>query len=294
MGLRLLIMLSFCGLTASAQRYAHERQEWNQPLKPFRIAGNLYYVGAAGVSSFLITTSEGSILIDGGLPETAPLIEKNISDLGFKVSDVKYLLNSHAHFDHAGGLAELQRLSGAQMVASAGDAQTLRTGIDSLLGPEGSFPAIKVDRVINDNETVQLGGTILTARLTPGHTRGATTWTTSITDGGKTYRVLFHASTTVAANQLANNQKYPNIISDYEASFAKLKTMSCDIFLGPHGSFFHLTEKLKKRSASETNPFVDRKELQRFVHQSEIDFKRELKEQQIKSKTGLQLRHEKR
>jgi metallo-beta-lactamase class B len=282
-GLRLITLLSVCALTASAQRYAHEREEWNQPLKPFRIAANLYYVGATGVSSFLITTSEGSILIDGGLPETAPLIEKNISDLGFKIRNVKYLLNSHAHFDHAGGLAELKRLSGAQVVASAGDAQTLRTGIDTLLGLEGSFPAVKVDRVINDNETVQLGGTILRAHLTPGHTRGATSWTTSITEGAKTYQVLFHPSTTVAANQLVNNKKYPNIISDYEASFAKFKTMSCDIFLAPHGSFFHLTEKLKKRATNETNPFIDPNELQRFVRQSEIDFKRELKEQQSQS-----------
>ncbi|MDB6037781.1 MAG: subclass metallo-beta-lactamase [Verrucomicrobiales bacterium] len=282
-GLRLLIMLSFCGLTASGQRYAHEREEWNKPFKPFRIAGNLYYVGATGVSAFLITTTEGSILIDGGLPETAPLIEKNISDLGFKITDIKYLLNSHAHFDHAGGLAELQRLSGAQMIASAGDSQTLRTGIDTVLGPSGSFPAIKIDRVISDNDTVQLGGMTLTAHLTPGHTRGSTTWTTRISENGKTYRVLFHSSTTVAANKLVNNHEYPNIISDYEASFAKFKKLSCDIFLAPHGSFFHLTEKLKKRAANNSNPFIDPNELQRFVNQSEMDFKRELREQKSKS-----------
>jgi len=278
----LIVLFSVFTFMAFAQRYAQERVDWNRPMKPFRIAGNIYYVGAAGVSSFLITTPQGAILIDGGLPETAPLIEKSIAQLGFKIADVKYLLNSHAHFDHAGGLAELKRLSGAQVVASAGDSETLRTGVDSFLGPEGSFPPVKVDRVIGENETIRLGETVLTAHLTPGHTRGSTTWAMPVSDRTNVYQAVFHSSTTVAANRLVQNRNYPQIVSDYRASFAKLRKLPCDIFLAPHGSFFQLAEKLQKRTDSGPNPFIDSGELKRFVDKSEQDFEKELKEQESK------------
>lgn len=243
-------------------------------MKPFRVIGNVYYVGVSGVSSFLITTPQGLILLDGGLPETAPLIEKNIAALGFKLSDVKYLLNSHAHFDHSGGLAELKRLSGAQLVASRRDSKALTEGKDN------SYPPVKVDRSIDDQATVQLGGVTLTAHLTPGHTRGCTTWTTPVPENGKTYNVMFFCSTTVAANRLVNNTGYPQIVSDYRQSFAKLKKLRCDVFLAPHAGFFKLAEKQKKISAGGPNPFIDPAEFAAFIRQSERDFERELQEQQ--------------
>jgi len=171
---------------------------WNQPVPPFRIIGNLYYVGATEVCSFLITTPQGHILLDGGFVETAPQIERNLSQLGFKLADVKILLNSHAHFDHAGGLAELKRESGAKLVASARDAELLRNGGhgDFRFGDTLSFPPVDVDQIIGDGESIELGGQKLTAWLTPGHTKGNTTWVTKISDGSKNYVVVFAGSPT--------------------------------------------------------------------------------------------------
>jgi metallo-beta-lactamase class B len=156
---RVLLAVALCSIGLLAQSSADQRAAWNQPVKPFRIIGNIHYVGAANVSSFFIQTPDGAILLDGGLPETAPLIEKSIADLGFSIKDVKFLLNSHAHFDHCGGLAELKQLSGAQMIASARDRPVLVSGN----GGAAPFPAVAVDRVIGDKQTVQLGGVTLTA-----------------------------------------------------------------------------------------------------------------------------------
>ncbi len=169
---------------------------WNQPVPPFRIAGNLYYVGATEIASFLITTPHGHFLLDGGFVETAPQIEENIAQLGFKIGDVKILLNSHAHLDHAGGLAELKQKSGAKLIASAPDAELLRKGGhgDFRFGDTLTFPPVEVDQIIADGESIQLGDQKLTAWLTPGHTKGNTTWTTKISDGAKTYQVVFAGS----------------------------------------------------------------------------------------------------
>ena len=264
-----------------AQRDSGERAAWNEPVKPFRIIGNIYYVGAAGVTSFLITTPRGHILLDGGLPETAPLIEKNIAALGFRVQDVKYLLNSHAHYDHCGGLAELKRLSGAKMVASRADAEVLESGGRvSFEGWKNSgFPAIKVDRLVADGETVKLGDTSLTAVLTPGHTKGCTTWTMPVSESGKTYHAVFYCSTSVPGYQLINNPKYPQIVSDYEHSFAKLRQIPCDVFLAPHADFFRLDEKCARMGNGGANPFVDPAEFRAFVDRSEQEFEGELKKQ---------------
>jgi metallo-beta-lactamase class B len=265
-----------------AQRDSGERAAWNEPVKPFRIIGNVYYVGVSGVTSFLITTPQGHILLDGGFPETAPLIEENIATIGFRIQDVKILLNSHAHYDHCGGLAELKRLSGAQMVASRADGEVLESGGRvSFEGWKNSgFPAVKVDRVIADGETVKLGDVTLTAVLTPGHTKGCTTWTMPVTESGKTYHVVFYCSTTVPGYRLVNNPKYPQIASDYEHSFKKLRTLTCDVFLAPHGSFFHLDEKRARIGKGGGNPFVDPAEFRAFLEHSEQDFDRELKRQQ--------------
>jgi len=154
-------------------------RSWNQPVEPYRIAGNIYYVGASDITSFLITTPEGHILLDGGFVETAPIIEANVRKLGFKLEDVKILLSSHAHFDHAGGLAELKRATGAKFAAMDKEAPLLARGgkWDFLFGDKYPFPPIQADRILHDGDTVLLGGTTLTAHLTPGHTKGNTTWT---------------------------------------------------------------------------------------------------------------------
>jgi len=262
----------FLALTsiALAQSNSDQRAAWNQPVKPFKIVGNVYYVGAH-VASFYIKTPAGAIVLDGGLPETGPLIEKNIAQLGFSIKDVKFLLNSHAHYDHCGGLAQLKKRSGARMIASVRDAPILNSGH----GQFGAFPAIHVDRVIKDGDTLQLGGVTLTAHLTPGHTKGCTTWTMPVTDSGKTYQVVFYCSTSVV-DKLVKNAAYPGIVADYERSFAVLKKMPCDVFLAPHAEFFHLEEKHQLLDTGKLDAFVDSTEMQRFVNESERSFHEQL------------------
>ena len=253
------------------QRTLDERAAWNRPFKPFHLIGNVYYVGATGVSAFLIVTPAGSVLLDGGLPETAAQIARNIADLGFRLTDVKYLLNSHAHFDHAGGLAELKRQSGAALVASNGDAPTLRAGAKDL-------PAVNVDRVVGDGESLRLGDVALVANVTPGHTKGCTTWSMKTTESGRAYNVVFYCSTSVV-DRLIGNEGYPQIVADYERSFVKLRQLSADVFLGPHPGFFDMENKRKKLKPGEPNPFVDPNELLRFVNNSERQFRVELEKQ---------------
>jgi metallo-beta-lactamase class B len=277
---RAFLVAFVIGSQIFAQNSSEERAAWNKPVKPFRIIGNIYYVGVQGASAFLITTSKGAILLDGGFAETAPLIEKSISDLGMRMSDVKVLLNSHAHYDHCGGLTELKRRSGAKMIASAGDS-AVSNGRRQLncVDKVRSFAPAEVDRVIADNETVELGGTVLTAHLTPGHTKGCTTWSTPVSAAGKTYQVVFYCSTTVAGNRLVHNAEYPNIVSDYERTFAKLRKLTCDVFLAPHGSLFHLDEKMAAAARGQADAFVDPTELRKYVDESEREFREELAKQ---------------
>ena len=274
--MRIVLALGLAGgiFCLNGQNGPEQRAEWNRPVKPFRIIGNIYYVGAANVSSFYIKTPQGAILLDGGLPETPPVIEKSIAELGFSIKDVKILLNSHAHYDHCGGLADLKKHSGARMIASERDSRVLI----SAQGGAGEFPAVKVDRVIADKQTVQLGGVTLTAHITPGHTKGCTTWTMPVSEAGKTYQVVFYCSTSVV-DKLVNNRAYPNIVSDYERSFAELRTMPCDVFLAPHAGFFNLDEKRKQLDAGHLDAFVDPTEMKKFVDESERAFHEQLEKE---------------
>jgi metallo-beta-lactamase class B len=253
----------------------------NAPVAPFRIAGNIYYVGASDLTSFLITTRQGHILLDGGLPATAPQIERNIRSLGFKITHVKYLINSHAHNDHAGGLAELKRLSGAQLVASRPDSGALKTGDrdDFAWGNTLQFPPVKVDRIIKDGETLALGGAILIAHLTPGHTKGCTTWSMPVTEANKTYNVIFVCSTSAPGYKLVDNPKYPTIIADYEHTFQVLRSLPCDIFLGSHASFFDLNGKRSRINASAANPFVAPGDYRAFLDRSQREFEAAVRQQ---------------
>jgi metallo-beta-lactamase class B len=258
------------------------RQQWNRPQEPFQVIGNIYYVGTAGLGSYLITTPAGNMLLDGALPESAPLIERNVETLGFHMRDVKYLLNTHAHYDHAGGLAALKKASGAKMVASAADAVVLNSGIQGSYGAgwDSRFPAAHVDKIVSDGEQLSLGGTTLTAHITPGHTKGCTTWTTTVTEGGIRHNVVFYCSTSVPGYPLLHNRYYPQIVDDYRHSFAILKTLSCDVFLANHTEFFDMEDKLKRRKAGAPNPFVDSTEFQKYVAASEAEFNATLQSQQ--------------
>ena len=266
--------------SANGQADATSR-EWNKPVPPFRIAGNLYYVGAIEITSYLITTPQGHFLLDGGFVETAPQIERNIVQLGFKLSDVKYLLNSHAHYDHAGGLAELRKVTGAKFVASEGDADLLRKGghSDFRFGDTLLFPPIEPDKIILDGESLQLGDQVMTAHLTPGHTRGNTTWTTKVREGGRTYDVVFVGSQSSLDYKFVGQESYPGIAADFVKSFAVLKNLRCDIFLASHGSFFRFADKHERFIHGDTNAFVDPDGYNRYLSESEKDFRQKFDQQ---------------
>ena len=269
------------GTLAVAQKDPHSR-EMNQPVAPFKIAGNLYYVGASDVTSFLITSPKGHFLIDGGFVETVPQIVHNIAELGFELRDVKFLLNSHAHFDHAGGLAELKRLTDATFVAMAPDAGLLKKGGhgDFRFGDSLAFPPVGVDLVIGDGESIVLANQKLTAYLTPGHTRGNTTGTTQILDGAERYNVVFAGSATALDYRLIGKESYPGIAADFEKTFALLKRLPCDIFLSDHGSFFSLTEKRDRLLRGEKpNPFIDPGGYRNYISQYEKEFYGKLEKQ---------------
>lgn len=247
-------------------------RSWNQPVEPFRIARNLYYVGARDITSYLITTPKGHIVIDGGFVETAPMIVASIRKLGFRVEDVKILLSSHAHYDHAGGLAELKRITGATFYASAGDIpQLARGGLDDpQFGNRFPFPPVRADRIVRHSQKISLGGTTLTAHITPGHTRGCTTWTMKA--GG--HDVVFLGSPSVPSDyRLVGNPAYPDAVSDYRRQFEILRSLECDIFLASHGSFFDLEKKRALlHGDGKANPFVDREGYHQFVTSAERRF----------------------
>ena len=254
-----------------------EAGRWNTPYAPFKVIGNIYYVGTAGVSAYLITSPNGHILIDGILPQSVPLIIANIKTLGFNIRDVKYLLNSHAHIDHAGGLAGLARASGATMIASAADRPFLEAG-DIGHGPSGGmkFPPVHVDRVIKDGETVKTGDITLTAHLTPGHSPGCTSWS-MVANGadGVRRQIFFHCSATVAGQSLMP-EAYPGMAKSFRATFAKVRSFKADVFLANHDNFFGLAEKRARQIAGDANAFVDPGELQRFNTLMEQRFETEL------------------
>jgi len=270
-----------------------EQTSWNQPVTPFRIIGNLYYVGASDVTSYLIATPKGLILLDGGFAETASQIEANIRALGFKLKDVKLLLNSHAHFDHAGGLAALKRATQASFAASAADAALIARGGkgDFFFGDSEPYEPVQADRILADGDKVELGGTTLTAHVTPGHTKGCTTWTMQVTDGGQPYNVVFLCSVTVLSGyNLVHDAKYPGIANDFAHTFAVLKSLPCDVFLGAHGGYYGLQDKIAYIQRHDPgNPFVDPAGYRAYLDKAEQSFRQKLAAQQ--QATSPQAKH---
>ena len=258
---------------------------WNEPMEPFTVIGNVHYVGTKAISAWLITSPKGHFLIDGVVAQSAPQIAANIAKLGYKIGDVKFLLNSHAHFDHAGGLAGLKQRSGAVMVASAADKPFLEAG-DIGHGPSGGmkFPPVRVDRIIGDGERLVLGEVSLTAHLTPGHSPGCTSWSldAASTDGQKR-RVFFHCSATVAGQSLVP-EAYPGMVANFRTTFANAKNLKADIFLANHDSFFDLHAKRARQKAGDANAFVDPSEFQKFNRVMESAFETELTRQKAKTK----------
>jgi metallo-beta-lactamase class B len=250
-----------------------QRNAWDEPFPAHRVADNLYHVGSKGLATYLITTSEGHILINSSFERTFPIIKGNIEQLGFKLTDVKILLGSHAHGDHMEGNALVQKATGAKVYVMAGDDQLIANGNG------GRWKPCKVDRVLKDGDKVTLGGTTLTAHLTPGHTRGCTTWTMQAADGGKTYNVMIIGSPNVNQGyQLVNNKEYPEIAKDFARTFAVLKSLPCEIFLGAHGDYYGLVEKYPRMKAG-VNPFVDPAGCKAYIENREQYYLKVLAEQ---------------
>jgi metallo-beta-lactamase class B len=229
------------------------------PVQPFRIAEKIYYVGTEGLAAYLIVSNQGAILLDGTTAGNAPLIERNIEAVGVSLHAVKRLVSDHAHQDHVGALAQIKHDTAAEFVASAGDTWALEHGRvrgDTNYEPK-PFAPIKVDRVVQDNEPIQLGDVTLTAHLTPGHTPGCTSWSTAIQDRGRQLNVLFLCSITVAGNRLVGNHAYPDIVADYRGTFRKLKNMKADIVLTSHPDLADVIEREARREAGDTEAFID-------------------------------------
>jgi metallo-beta-lactamase class B len=269
-----------------AAKQPSRRELWNRPAEPFHIIDNVYYVGTSGLASYLFKTQDGLIVLDGALPESAPLIEASIQKLGFKLSDVKIILNSHAHFDHSGGLAQLKEDTGARLYAMEGDVSALEGGF--YLGSESektkSAPPVKVDQVLRDGDTVSLGGVTLKAYLTPGHTRGCTSWGATVHDQGQPYELLVFCSASVAANRITPPLQYPGIVEAYRKTFARAKAMKVDIFLAPHPEFFDMVGKRAKLKDGAPNPFINPGEFKPFVEMMEAAFEKILAERTAAAK----------
>ena len=236
--------------------------EWYEPVEPFRIVGPIHYVGTRELGVYLFATPEGHILLDGAMPRSATTIEDSIRKLGFEVEEIRFLLISQAHADHVGTLAHFRKRTGATVAVMRGDDRLLQTGgaADPVLGsvPAFHFEPVTVDRVLQDGDTVSLGGLHLTARHTPGHTPGCTTWLATVEDGGRSYQVAFPGSTSVNPGaRLAKDPSYPGIADDYRRAFAVLESLEPEIFLAAHASFFDLDAKRARAGAEGPAAFVD-------------------------------------
>jgi metallo-beta-lactamase class B len=254
------------------------QNDWNDPFPPHRIADHLYYVGSKGLSTYLITTSKGHILINSSFERTVPLIRASVEKLGYKFSDVKILLGSHAHGDHMEGNALVKELTGAQVYVMRGDDQIIAEGGKP---HTAAWKPCKVDRVLNDGDTVTLGEAVLTAHLTPGHTRGCTTWTMKAKDAGKTLDVVIVGSVNVNPGyQLVNNKDYPEIAGDYARTFRIMKALHCEIFLGAHGNYYGMEAKYARLKPGAANPFVDPGGYRAYIEEREQAYLNTLHQQQ--------------
>jgi metallo-beta-lactamase class B len=272
----LILSLCFCA-SATAQQNA----EWRQPFPAFKLIGNVYWVGTYDLSTYLITTDAGHILINTGFPETVPLIKSGVEQLGFDFDDVEILLATHAHFDHVAGLAELKRLTGARVMMSEADSVLLEDGgkSDFRFGddPNTNFEPVKVDRLLKDQDTIALGGVTLTAHHHPGHTKGATSFTLTVREGGRDYRVVIANMGSINPGVTVSGMpKYPSIGDDYARTFAAQKTLPVDVFLASHAAQFGLHEKYKPGDAYDPNRFVDPERYLATVERLEGIFREQL------------------
>jgi metallo-beta-lactamase class B len=261
---------------------------WTARFPPFRIAGNLYYVGSADLAAYLLVTPRGNILINSNLQSSGALIRQSIESLGLRFGDIKILLISHGHYDHCGGSAEIVRRTHARYEVMAPDVSVVESGgradFNYSTNKSTWFCPVKVDRVLHDGDRVSLGGTVLTAHLTAGHTKGTTTWTLDEIEAGRRLHVVIVGSPNVNPGyQLVHNRRYPEIADDYRRQFQVLSSLPCDIFLGAHGSYFGLGEKYARFKAGDRNAFVDRAGYKAYIAERRSAFQAEFDRQAAQS-----------
>jgi len=284
----ILFALWISALGQTTMRSCPQCAEWNRPQPPFQIFGNTYYVGPHGLSSVLITSSSGHVLIDGALPESASLIAANMRSLGFRIVDVKLIVNSHAHIDHAGGIAELQRLSGARVLASAWSAKVLAHGGvgrgDPQYGSVSPIAPVKNVHVLQDGQSLRLGDILITPHLTPGHTPGGTSWTWKSCAGNICRDMVYADSLTPVASkgfQFTSSRAYPHALADFETSFAFLENVPCDILLTPHPELSGLWEHIAARERGVTpDPMVDTNACRRLAEHAREQLRQRIAEEQ--------------
>jgi metallo-beta-lactamase class B len=266
--------------------------EWTTPIAPFRIADNLYYVGSKDLASYLVVTPQGDILINSSLEASAPLIEKSVEQLGFRMTDIKILLISHSHSDHDAGSAAILKMTGAKYMVMDGDVAVVESGgAKDFAYPNDRYPAAKVDRVLHDGDEVRLGGAVLVAHKTAGHTRGCTTWTMRVMDEGHLRDVVIVGSWNVnpgfrlvdqpgKGGKAGQPASYPGIAADYQKTFVTLKSLPCDIFLGAHGQYFDMLAKLARAKAGAgESVWIDPDGYRAAVAEREVAFEAELAKQ---------------
>jgi metallo-beta-lactamase class B len=279
-----LTLLALLGATEACSSAHYPRgvqramRDWNRPAEAFRVIGNIYFVGTNELAIYLITTPAGHFLLDSGLEETPPLIRANVERLGFRFTDVKILLSTHAHADHIAGHAAVKAMTGARVLASPADATVIRSGGGGPLALDMKWPPTPVDAELTDGQAVELGGTTLVAHFTPGHTPGATTWTTTVDDAGQHLAVVFFSSATLfAETPLVGNAEYPGIVADFERAYAFWNAVPCDVPLGPHVGFFGFNDKRARLAHGEPrNPFIDPAGWKRVIAEQEANFRRRL------------------
>jgi metallo-beta-lactamase class B len=266
---------------------AAENPDWTTPIAPFKIADNLYYVGSKDLASYLVVTPKGDILINSSLESSPALIRKSVEQLGFHFADIKILLISHAHADHDAGSAEIKRLTGAKYMVMDGDVPVVESGgAQDFHYSQDLYPAMKVDRVLHDGDPVGLGGVVLIAHKTPGHTRGCTTWTMRAPIGGHLRDVVIVGSWNVnpgfrLVDKPGKPASYPGIAADYEHTFVVLKGLPCDVFLGAHGAYFDMLAKLERAKAGAgESVWIDPEGYRAAVVERQQAFEAELKHQQ--------------
>ncbi len=272
---RLLLGLVAAGCAATA--FASFTAAWNQPFPAHRVIGNLFYVGTNYLSTYLITTNEGHILINPSYEESVPLIAASVEKLGYHMKDVKIILISHAHDDHCAGAAKMKEMTHASLMVMDADVKEMEDGgASDFHYKDMRWTPVKVDRVLHDGTEVSLGGITLTAHKTPGHTKGCTTWTTRIANRDV---VIVGSANVNDGYRLLDNAKYPEIVSDYQHTFQVLKSLRCDIFLGAHGAYYGMEEKYKRLMAGGSNPFLDERGYQAYVEDREVAFQNALRKE---------------